>query len=221
MEIKYLGHSSFLIKFKDLTLLTDPFDPKMVGLAFPAQKADVVVISHHHRDHDYIEAVSGPVKRPEVFVIDRPGEYEIGGVEVKTTSVFHDNNEGKDRGSSLMSLLRIEDIFILHLGDLGHDLSEKKVEEFDLVDVLLVPVGGVYTIDAKQAVKIVNQLQPSIVIPMHYKQDKMDEGFAQLATVDNFINEGNFEDVEREEKLKLVKTELPEETKVVIMDNSH
>jgi len=220
MEITFLGHSCFKLKGKGITVLIDPFDPKEVGLKFPSQKADVVVVSHNHDDHNYLEGVSGPVARNEIYVIDRPGEYEIGGVEIKSYSTCHDDKEGKERGRNLVSIVRMEDVFLAHLGDLGHELSEKKLEGIGGIDVLLVPVGGKVTLGAKEAVKVVKQLEPSLIIPMHYQEVGLSDKYSFLAPVDDFVKEMGAESkMVREKKLRVVKADLEtEEGKIVIME---
>ena len=206
-----MGHSSFRFKAKEITLITDPFDPEKTGLKYPAQKADIVTISHNHPDHNYMKGIIGPVVRQETFVVDRPGEYEIGGVEVRMMSTHHDNKEGAERGSNLIAVMRIDDLFVAHLGDLGHVLSEKKIEDIGNVDVLLIPVGGVYTIDAKAAAEVVNQLEPSIVIPMHY-------GVLGMAGVEDFLKLMGIEVLTREKKVKVTKDSLPENMQIIPME---
>ncbi len=209
MEITFLGHSSFRLKSKDIILVTDPFDPKMVGLKYGDAKADVVTISHDHPDHNYLKGVSGPVTRGEVFVINRPGEYEIGGVEVRALSTL---------GPNLIMVMRIDDIFVVHSGDLGHVLSEKRVEDIGLVDVLLVPVGGGVTLDAKRAAGVIAQLEPSIVIPMHYSAPGLSAEMPKLAGVEDFVKEMGAEAGEKSKKLKVTRDSLPENLQVIIME---
>lgn len=218
MEISYLGHSSFKIRSKGIVVITDPFDPEKVGLPYPGQKADIVVVSHDHFDHNFLQAVKGPVNREEVFVIDQPGEYETGGVEVRSVRTFHDDKQGEKRGNSLISVMRVEEMFVVHLGDLGHELTDKMVEEIGIVDVLLVPVGGEYTIDAEKAGTVVSQLEPRVVIPMHYWTEGMKEDFSVLAGVDEFLKiMGSEGDKKGGKKIKLSKGELPENMQVIVM----
>lgn len=217
MEISYLGHSSFKLKSKELTIITDPFDPKFVGLKFPSQKADIVTCSHQHQDHNYLAGISGGATRALPFVIDRAGEYEVGGVEIRALTTYHDNKNGEEKGRNLTMIMRIEDIFVVHLGDIGHQLNEKKVEEIGLVDVLIIPVGGRYTIDAKTAVAMINLLEPGIVIPMHYQEEGLTEEFSGLASVAEFLKEIGADAIEPEKKLKIIKSEIPETMKVSVM----
>lgn len=219
MEIVSLGHSSFRIKSKDMTIVTDPFDPQMVGLKYPNQKADIVTVSHQHPDHNNTNAITGSVSREKgVFVIDQPGEYEIGGVEIRAIPTFHDEKAGGERGSNLVMIMRVDDIFVVHLGDIGHTLTDKKIEDIGVVDVLLVPVGGTFTADPKMASNLVSQLEPSITIPMHYKVEGMKGQFDQLLSVEGFLKEMGNEEAPREKKLKINKTDLPENMQVIVLE---
>ena len=129
MDIIYLGHSSFRIKGKTTSLVTDPYDSKYVGLKYPSVKADIVTVSHHHDDHDKHELVKDVWK-----VVDGPGEYEIKGVSIIGIRTYHDNNKGKDRGVNKMYLIEMDGIIVVHLGDLGHKLERKTIE--DIGDVV-------------------------------------------------------------------------------------
>ena len=164
MDITYLGHSSFKIKGKQASIVTDPYDSEMVGMKFPKVDADIVTISHHHADHDRGDGVS-QVKK----IIDGPGEYEISGVSIIGLTSFHDNKKGADRGKNTIYVIEMDNLRLLHLGDLGHVLSENQIKEIGDVDILFVPVGGFYTLDPQVAVEVLKQIGPSIVIPMHYK----------------------------------------------------
>ncbi len=220
VEIVYLGHSCFKIKSGKLpTVLIDPFDPKVVGLGLPKQDADIVCISHQHEDHNCSLVVSGATGREAPFVIDRPGEYEIGGVEVRMVNTFHDNKEGDERGKNLVCVVRIDGVFVVHLGDLGHSLSDKKVEEIGYTDVLMIPVGGIYTIPIKEAVGVINQLDPGIVVPMHYKVEGLVLPRAsEMNTVDEFLKIYGVQDPVREKKLKVSADSLPENTIVEVLE---
>ncbi len=212
MKISYLGHSSFKISTGSVTILTDPFDPEKVGLPYPKVSADLVLSSHGHFDHRYLEAVTG-----EPFIITAPGEYEVQGVKVRGFQTFHDAQEGADRGKNTIYLVEVEDLSLCHLGDLGHLLAEKVVEEFEDLDVLFVPVGGVFTIDGAEAAKVVAQLEPKYVIPMHYRVDGMAESFGGLQPLEVFLREMGAEQVEPRAELTLNSKSLPEATEVVVL----
>lgn len=213
MEITYLGHSSFQIKGKDVTIITDPFDPKMVGFSFPQNiTADIATISHDHGDHNYLAGIAG-----EPFIVNGPGEYEVKGVRVFGIESDHDSKNGQERGKNTLYLLELEDLAIVHLGDLGRKLNAAEVEELNHVDILMIPTGGTYTINPEQAAEVVTQLEPYIVIPMHYHPPEADSKLLkELAPVEKFLEQMGVEAAARN-KLKMTKSRLPEETEVVVL----
>jgi len=213
MFISYLGHSCFKIQDKigsdGVTVVTDPFD-KDFGLKVPNFEADVVTISHGHADHSNSSSLRG-----NPFVVDVPGEYEIKGAMVVGVESFHDDKQGADRGKNTIFRIEVDGIVIAHLGDLGHSLSDEQLAQLGVIDILLIPVGGKYTLDAKKAVEVVNQIEPRIVIPMHYKVagSKID-----IDGVEKFVKELGVKP-RREERLKMAKKDLPQEgMDLVIMD---
>lgn len=169
MIIQYYGHSCFKITTKpagrgqgDVTIFIDPFD-KSIGLRPPQGQADLVLVSHEHFDHNNVEALKG-----EPTVINIPGEYSVKGVNIIGLSSSH-GPAAEPPVSNTAYVLEAEELKICHLGDLGEELSEKQLEEIDGVDVLMVPVGGKYTLNAKQAADLIKKIEPAIIIPMHYK----------------------------------------------------
>lgn len=213
MEITYLGHSSFRFRGKTASVVTDPYDPKMVGLKFTRVSADIVTVSHDHHDHNYVSVV-GDVKR----IINGPGEYEISGVSIIGIPTFHDEKKGDERGRNTIYIIEIDNLRVVHLGDLGHKLSEDVLEEIGTVDILLVPVGGVYTIDSDTAAEVVREIEPSITIPMHYFLRGMNkEAFGKLSGVDEFLKDVGLS-VERLDKLSIKKSEIQDDQKVVVLE---
>ncbi len=183
MKISSYGHSCFKIKCKDLTLLIDPFD-NSIGLKVSKIKADAVLVTHQHHDHNNI-SVAGK----DSFVVNGPGEYEIKGTFISGKEAFHDNKNGEERGIMTMYLIEDDKVRIAHLGDLGQkQLTKEQLEFLDNVDVLLIPVGGEYTINGSEAVSIINDIEPRIVIPMHYNVPGLKLP-KTLDKVDNFIKE--------------------------------
>ncbi len=212
MKIQYLGHASFKIITGSATVVTDPFDPEKVGLPYPKVQADLVLSSHDHFDHNYLEAVT-----EEPFVISAPGEYEVKGVKVRGFQTFHDSKEGAERGKNTIYLLEAEDLSLCHLGDLGHLLDEKIVEEFEDLDVLFVPVGGNVTIGPAEAAKVVAQLEPKYILPMHYLMEGISEKFKDLQPLGKFLEEMGAEQTEPKDELSLNAKSLPEASEVVVL----
>lgn len=213
MEITKIGHSSFKIKDKGVTLVTDPFDFLTTGIKFPKTEAIIVTVSHDHQDHNYKQGISG-----EPMVLEGPGEYEVAGVFIKGIATFHDNSQGKERGKNTVYKIELNGIKIAHLGDLGHKLSDKDLDQLGDVDILLIPVGGTYTISSKQAVEIVSQIEPRIVIPMHYNDPQLKtESVADLETVDAFLREIG-KDKKVLPKLVISKNQLPQELEVIVLE---
>lgn len=166
MDITWHGHANFTVKGSNATVAIDPFD-QSIGLKRPKLKADVLLISHDHPDHNEVAAVTGAADEAP-YLIDRPGEYESHGVMIDGIPTYHDEQEGAERGRNTVYSFMVDGIHLVHLGDLGHQLDEATVERLGNVDILMVPVGGTFTITAKGAVEVIKRLQPRVVIPMHY-----------------------------------------------------
>lgn len=202
---------------KTATLITDPFDPS-VGFPFPTVSADIVTVSHAHPDHANVTKVQGTSRRPNPFIISAPGEYEIMGISVRSIPCFHDDQQGKLRGKNLIMVITIDGVHLVHLGDLGHSLSQSQIEDIGPVDVLMVPVGGFFTIGPQAAASVVENIDPSIVIPMHFRSDKHADSFQQLSSLPDFLKQMGVESKEPVEKLTVAAGNLPEETEVVILN---
>jgi L-ascorbate metabolism protein UlaG (beta-lactamase superfamily) len=203
-----LGHSCFRIKGSQAIVITDPFPPDL-GYSLGKQTADIVTVSHQHPSHMYTEAISG-----EPRIVSGPGEYEISGVLIIGIATFHDSVRGQTRGKNTAYLMEIDGISICHLGDLGHVLSSEQVEEIGDIDVLLLPVGGVSTINAAMAAEVIRQLEPKVVIPMHYKTPLLKR---ELDPVDDFLREMGVGQVEPRARLSVSRTNLPPGTQVFIL----
>ncbi len=214
MEIIWYGQACFKLKGKNASVVIDPYDPNMVGLKLPKElEADIVLKTHEHGDHNNVSAVSGS---PRVF--EGPGEYESKGVLITAVSSFHDKTQGSERGINTIFHVVIDDLKIVHLGDLGQaSLTEEQIQEIDQTDILLIPVGSVYTINAKEAANIVSQLEPRIVIPMHYSLPGLS---IELEPVENFLKEMGAEAVVPAPKLSITKDKLPEEPQVVVLSKT-
>jgi len=181
MKVKWLGHSCFLITSeRGIRIITDPYTVGG-GINYSPVKevADIVVVSHSHGDHANVTAIKG---KPEI--VRDSGLRIAGGIQFKGTATYHDASQGKQRGSNTIFCFNVDGIEICHLGDLGHMLSPEQVAELGVIDILLVPVGGFYTIDGTEASQICDQLKPRIIIPMHYKTSKC---AYPIAEVDDFL----------------------------------
>jgi L-ascorbate metabolism protein UlaG (beta-lactamase superfamily) len=214
MIITWYGHSCFKLQTSNATVLIDPY-AKDIGIRLPKVTADFVLVTHDHSDHNNIADVGG-----SPYVAATPGEYEVRGVFAHGIAAYHDANEGKDRGAITMYRIEAEGMTLAHLGDLGQPkLTDEQFEQLSGVDILFIPVGGVYTIDAKAAVDIITQLEPRIVIPMHYKIPGLDAKRFPIDGVDKFIKQMGLTTNGREDKLKIVKKDLPqEETRVILLN---
>lgn len=179
MKIEWFGHSCFKITdIRGVEIVTDPFDEK-VGYKVPYTKADIVTVSHGHFDHNYVKAIEGNFE-----LIDKVGHFYVKDINIEGIASYHDKRKGNQRGNNTIYTYIIDGMKVCHLGDLGHVLDKKQEEEIGGVDVLMIPVGGNYTIDASEALEVVNQLKPSIVIPMHYKTPVVD---FPIETADAFV----------------------------------
>ncbi len=211
MEIKWHGHACFEISGEDgKVVVTDPYDAS-IGYPVPDLRADVVTVSHEHYDHNNVAAVRG---NPEV--VRGAGEHIAGGIRFFGVSTYHDTAKGAERGMNTVFLFDIDGLRLCHLGDLGHVLEDNQlaaVREKD-IDVLFIPVGGVYTIDARGASEVYAQLEPRITVPMHYKTPPLR---LNIEGVDAFLS--GKERVRHESKLLIrSRDELPKEPEIVVLD---
>ena len=204
-----MGHSCFRIKGSHVAVVTDPFPPDL-GYSLGKPTANIITVSHQHPSHSYIQGIIGEPK-----IIQGPGEYEISEVLIIGVATFHDAEGGRERGKNTVYLMEVDGIAICHLGDLGHVLTSVQLEEIGNVDVLLLPVGGVSTIDASMAANIIRQLEPKAVVPMHYKTPVINR---QLDPVEKFLKEMGMEQIEPRPKLSLSKSNLPINTQVFLLD---
>jgi L-ascorbate metabolism protein UlaG (beta-lactamase superfamily) len=216
MDIKYFGHSSFFIKSKDAKLVTDPFNPVMLGFKFSKTEADIVTVSHSHKDHNNVSAIQN-----NPLVIDMPGEFEKNGIRIFGYPSFHDKKNGAELGENILYKIEAENISLLHCGDLGEIPDDKLLDEIGDINILFVPVGGNWTLNAGEAVTLVKKIEPAIIIPMHYRTPKHNsKNFEQLASVDDFLKKMGVEFQTPTSKLTVKKEDLQDEMKVIVMETS-
>ena len=209
MDIVWYGQACFRLRGRGCSVVTDPYPPEL-GYTLPRLTATIVTVSHEHQDHNYVKAVRG-----DPYVIAGPGEYEVGGIFVFGISTFHDAKMGQEHGKNTAYLIELEDLTVCHLGDLGHIPSQSQVEQLDGIDILLVPVGGRSSLTGAEAAEVVNLLEPKIVIPMHYKVPGLD---MRIETETRFLREMAIEKPERLPDLRVTSGQLPEETRVILLE---
>ncbi|MBU2635253.1 MBL fold metallo-hydrolase [Patescibacteria group bacterium] len=215
MNINWYGQSCFQVsssqgKNNHVSIVIDPFD-ETTGLRVPKLQADIVLVTHEHSDHNNVKAVSG-----EPFIIEGPGEYDIKGSFIQGISGYHDNTQGAQRGSITIYTIETEGMRLCHLSDLGQkELSPSQLDKIGDIDILMIPIGGIYTIDAAEAVKIMAQIEPRVIIPMHYKIPKLK---IKLDDVDKFLKNLGMKKPESLPKLSIRKKDIStEEAKIIIL----
>ena len=211
MKIKYLGHSSLLISSKDnVKIITDPYTPGH-GIAYKAinESADIVTITHNHGDHNNIASVKG-----SPAILREAGSKTIKGIEIKSVSLYHDAAQGSQRGVNLAFCLKVDGITVCHLGDLGHTLKPEQISAIGQVDILLIPVGGFFTIDAKEASVVAKSLKSKVIIPMHYKTPKAD---FPIAAVDEFLKDKKNVRRLNSSEVEFNSDTLPKETEIIVL----
>ncbi|MFH1401438.1 MAG: MBL fold metallo-hydrolase [Parcubacteria group bacterium] len=215
MNIIWKGQSCFQITTQKtktpVSITIDPFSAE-IGLRPPSGAADIVLVSHDHHDHNNTKAVSG-----QPFIVSGPGEYEIKDVYIVGIPSWHDSVEGKERGQNTIYVIDAEDLRVCHLGDLGQkELTDEQLEKIGQVDILMIPVGGNFTISEKEAQKIMAQIEPKITIPMHYLVPKLK---AKLDGVDKFLKSLGIKSMPPVPKLSIKKKDIsPEEAKIIVLE---
>ena len=211
MKIKWLGHACFLITSEaGIKIITDPYvTGDTIKYGKITETAAIVSVSHDHFDHNNASAVRG---KPEV--VKGAGKVQVKGIEFKGVSGYHDETEGSKRGNNIMFSFAVDGIRVGHLGDVGHQLSHNQASELGSIDILLIPVGGYYTIDARIATQVSNQLKPRVIIPMHFKTEKCD---LPIAGVDEFIKGKDGVTRPDTSEVSFKKDELPTSTQIIVL----
>lgn len=209
-----MGHSCFKLKGKSATVVIDPFSSEMTGFRLPKVEADIVAVTHEHKDHNFVAGVEGGP-----FIVNSPGEYEIKGVSIFAYPSYHDNKNGEVRGANIVYLVEIDGLTVCHLGDLGGPLPSKTLEEISAADIMMIPIGGKVTLGPKEAAEIIKQTEPYLVLPMHFRSsDHNGAVFSDLLGVKDFLSEMGVDNPEKLDKLLITKDKLPQETKIVLLE---
>ncbi len=216
MKVKWYGHAAFkLTTARGVRLIIDPYEPGFGGaLTYGAirDEADLVLTTHDHGDHNYVKEIKGKFTR-----IGKEGAYDVAGIKITAIPCFHDPSKGKERGNNLIFVIEADNLRVAHVGDLGHALDAATLQKIGPVDLLLLPVGGFYTIDAKAATDVMQAIKPSITVPMHYKTEKC--GFP-ITTVDDFLK--GKQGVKRSDasELEVTKESLPGQAEIVVLKHA-
>ena len=215
VDITWHGQACFKIKGRIASVVVDPYESDFTGLKPLKLEADIVCVTHNHQDHNNTKAVKTPGGQ-DPFVISGPGEFEKMGVNIVGVASFHDNSQGQERGKNTIYNITVDEMNIVHLGDLGQKkLTQEQVEQLSSCDVLLIPTGGTFTIEGKDAPDIIAQIEPKIVIPMHYKIEGLK--FA-LDPVEKFLAAMGKEKKDTQNKLSISGEKLPEELELVLLE---
>ena len=217
MKIKWYGHAAFLITSDQGTkIIIDPYEPGAFGgqLSYGKIKdqVDIVLTSHDHADHNYTQDLPGTPQ-----VVKGSGSKTIKGISMKGISTYHDPSKGSERGSNTIFTLKMDNIQLCHLGDLGHLLSDKELAEIGPVDILLIPVGGFFTIDPKEATRVAEQIKPKILIPMHFKTQKCE---FPIAPVEDFLKGKTNTKRPKASEASFDKATLPQQMEIVLLEHA-
>lgn len=209
MEITWLGHAAFRLRSREGVVVTDPYPPSL-GLNLGKPTADIVTVSHDSPNHAYVAGVGGNPR-----VLAGPGEYEAHNIAITGVQTYRYDEAGNRIGGNTIYLYEMDDLVVCHLGDIGRKLSESEAEAMPGVDVLLVPVGGLGALNATQAVEVISQLEPKLVVPMHYRLPGIT---LELEGVERFLREMGVTGAEPQPRLSATRSSLPETVQVVLLE---
>lgn len=211
MDIDWFGHSCFRLREGGVTLVLDPYD-KSIGYSMPRVRADIVTVSHDSPGHTGVSALKGEPK-----VLTRAGEYEVKGVFITGLQTWRKAGaKGEPKEENVVFVFEFNDLIVCHLGDLSQVLTQAQVEALPSIDILMVPVGDGSALSADQAAEVISLVEPHIVIPMHY--DTQLETVVKLDPLAKFLKEMGVSEHAPQETLKVSRSDLPEETQVVVLE---
>jgi len=207
LQIRWHGHSCWEIT-NDITLVTDPHDGRSIGIPAPNVHGDIILVSHGHSDHSSGIKI---VEKQDSKIIKDERKRNISNIEIRGIESYHDECRGEKRGKNIIYRFTIDGIEFCHLGDLGHDLDEKSIENIGEVDVLFIPIGGTFTVDDKKAWDIIKKIKPRIIIPMHYKIGGLS---LPISGIDSFLEQNPYKVLPVGNEIDLEKEDLPEDPEV-------
>ena len=206
LQIRWHGHSCFEIT-NDVTLVTDPHDGKSIGIPAPSVAGDIILVSHDHYDHNSVKTV----EKIDSKVVKDERKKNISNIEIKGIESFHDECDGAKRGRNIIYKFTMNDIIFCHLGDLGHELDDNAIQKIGDVDILFIPVGGTFTVDAEHAWNVINSIKPKIAIPMHYKIGGLS---LPIEGIDPFLEKNIFKTLKVGNEIDIEKDDLPSEMEI-------
>ena len=217
MKIKWYGHAAFQITTeKGIRIIIDPYEPGSFSGALSYGKiedeADIVLTSHDHADHNYTKDIKGKYNH-----ISKAGDHEIKDIKIKAIPCFHDSLGGKKGGSNLIFVITADGLNLVHMGDIGHSLDPELLKKIGKVDILLLPVGGFFTIDAAMAQKIMNDIKPGVTVPIHYKTQKCN---FPIAPVEDFTKNQTNVRVLKESEIEIKKDTLPKKPEIIVLQHA-
>jgi len=208
LKIRWHGHACFEIT-NETTLVTDPHDGKSIGIPAPNVTGDIILVSHDHYDHNSVKSV----EKEKSTVITDEKKRNISNISIQGYKSFHDESHGEKRGENIIYKFIIDDITFCHLGDLGHELDEDIIQEIGKIDILFIPIGGTFTIDADTAWKVIDKIKPCITIPMHYKIGGLS---LPIAGIEPFLEKNKLKVLRVGNEIEIEKDDLPTEPEIWI-----
>lgn len=214
MKVKWYGHAAFGLTTEDgVKIIIDPYESGgfggAIGYAPITDHADIVLVSHDHGDHNYTGTIEGPFDK-----VDEEGSYVLRGVKISAMPTYHDASEGKERGKNLVFVIETGGLKVVHAGDLGHLLDQDALNRIGRTDILMLPVGGGFTIDPTTATEVMNAIKPSVTLPMHYKSEKI---AVPLAPVEDFTEGKKRVRIVRGPEMEFTVKSLPEEPEIILL----
>lgn len=206
LQIRWHGHSCFEIT-NDVILVTDPHDGKSIGIHAPTVSGDIILISHDHYDHNSIKTV----EKDDSKVITDERKRTVANIDIKGIESFHDECHGEKRGKNIIYKFTMNGITFCHLGDIGHEIDEEIAQKIGDVDILFIPIGGTFTVDANQAWNIIDKIKPKIAVPMHYKIGGLS---LPITGIDPFLERNKYKILKVGNEIDIEKEDLPEEPEI-------